>query len=128
VGNRCDECNFKVLSRLENLFSYGTLQLPNIQLELFNRLLEGYNDTLAGYKKELIRIKVDSIVNPTGAEEHSIISYTGNSADLIEGVVFLITPHELQFADEYETEAYTRILVTLQSGKTSWVYVKADSD
>ena len=103
---------------MENLFSYGTLQLSKIQQEIFNRLLEGQEDVLVGYKKELIRISVDSAINSKGSEEYSIISYTGNSSDLIEGVVYSVTNEELRCADEYETADYKRVLITLKSGKT----------
>ena len=109
---------------MEKLFSYGTLQMEKVQLELFGRTLQGYPDTLIGYKKEKIRIKVDSVVNLSGVEEHDIISYTGDYSDLIEGSVLLITPDELETADGYETEDYKRIEVTLKSGKTAWVYIK----
>ena len=109
---------------MENLFSYGTLQLSKIQEQLFNRLLEGQEDVLVGYKKELIRISVDPTINSSGSEEHSIISYTGNSSDLIEGVVYAVTNDELRRADDYETADYKRVLVTLKSGRTSWVYIK----
>jgi hypothetical protein len=112
---------------MENLFSYGTLQMEKVQLELFGRKLQGYSDVLLGYKKERIRIKVDSVVHLSGIEEHVIISYTGNSSDVIEGFVLLVTPGELQIADEYETKDYKRIEVTLKSGTTAWVYIKSDN-
>lgn len=109
---------------MENLFSYGTLQLPNVQLKLFGRLVEMTPDALVGYKKEMIRIKIDSVINSSGLEEHLIIDYTGNEADVVDGVVLSISSEELQHADEYETEDYKRIAVTMKSGKTAWVYVK----
>lgn len=34
---------------MEKLFSYGTLQLEQVQLDTFGRLLEGQADTLQGY-------------------------------------------------------------------------------
>ncbi|MGZ3853530.1 MAG: gamma-glutamylcyclotransferase family protein [Flavisolibacter sp.] len=112
---------------MENLFSYGTLQLEKVQLETFGRSLQGVPDRLMAYKIETIKIKVESVVNLSGTEEHTIITYTGNNSDVVEGVVLSITPGELVHADEYETEDYKRIQVTLQSGKRAWVYVKHDS-
>ena len=109
---------------MEKLFSYGTLQLRKVQLELFGRTLQGYADSLIGYKNEKIRIQVDSVINLSGIEEHVIISYTGNNSDVIEGMLLLVTRDELQTADAYETEDYKRIEVALKSGKTSWVYIK----
>jgi gamma-glutamylcyclotransferase (GGCT)/AIG2-like uncharacterized protein YtfP len=111
---------------MENLFSYGTLQLEQVQLELFRRTLKTEPDALVGYKKEKIKIKVESVVNLSGEEEHVIISYTGNDSDVIEGAVLSVTEDELEHADDYETNDYKRINVILQSGKSAWVYVKND--
>lgn len=111
---------------MEDLFSYGTLQLKQVQLELFGRIIPTQPDVLIGYKKEMIKIKVESVVNLSGEEEHVIISYTGLDSDVIEGVVLSITKDELIKADEYETNDYKRAEVLLQSGKTAWVYVKND--
>lgn len=101
--------------------------MPQVQMELFGRLLKGYPDILIGYKKELIKIKVDSVVATSGQEEHSIIFYTGNTSDFIEGIVLSVTPGELLTADDYETKDYKRVEVILQSGKKSWVYVKSNN-
>ena len=84
-------------------------------------------DALVGYKKGKIKIKVESVVNLSGEEEHVIISYSGNDSDVIEGTVLSITEDELERADEYETDDYKRIRVTLRSGKQAWVYVSARS-
>jgi len=113
---------------MENLFSYGTLQLEQVQLELFKRTIRTEPDALVGYKKEKIKIKVESVVNLSGEEEHVIISYSGNDSDLVEGAVLSITPDELDRADEYETDDYKRVKVTLRSGRSSWVYVKNDKE
>ncbi|HEY6955375.1 MAG TPA: gamma-glutamylcyclotransferase family protein [Flavisolibacter sp.] len=112
---------------MESLFSYGTLQLEKVQWETFGRTLDGVPDRLVAYKKETIKIRVESVVNLSGTQEHTIIGYTGNNSDVVEGVVLSITPGELIHADEYETEDYKRIKVTLQSGKKAWAYVKHDS-
>lgn len=110
---------------MENLFSYGTLQLANVQQELFGRLVHTVPDALGGYKKAKIKIRVEYV---TGfrEEEHVIISYSGNELDIVDGIVLSITEKELKEADEYETDDYKRIEVTLRSGKSAWVYVKND--
>jgi gamma-glutamylcyclotransferase (GGCT)/AIG2-like uncharacterized protein YtfP len=113
---------------MENLFSYGTLQLQRVQLELFGRTVATIPDALVGYKKEMIKIKVESVVSVSGEEEHVIISYTGNSSDIIEGAILSITQDELNEADKYETNDYKRIKADLQSGKTAWVYVKNNKE
>ena len=41
----------------ENLFSYGTLQLQSVQLNIFGRILEGVPDVLTGYKITLVKIE-----------------------------------------------------------------------
>ena len=45
--------------------------------------------------------------------------------DEVNGIVFDISPEELQQADEYEVEDYKRISVQLRSGTHAWVYVSA---
>jgi gamma-glutamylcyclotransferase (GGCT)/AIG2-like uncharacterized protein YtfP len=111
---------------MENLFSYGTLQSKEVQQELFGRSPEAHADCLAGYKKESIKIKLDSNSNSRSVEEHVAIIYSGNDLDIIEGLVLSVSLNELEITDEYETNDYKRIQVTLQSGKASWVYVKND--
>lgn len=113
---------------MENLFSYGTLQLEQVQLELFGRTIFTQADVLMGYKKEMIKIKVESVVKLSGEEEHVVIIYTGRNSDVIEGVILSVTQDELLRADEYETNDYKRVEVTLQSGKSAWVYVKNDKE
>jgi gamma-glutamylcyclotransferase (GGCT)/AIG2-like uncharacterized protein YtfP len=49
----------------------------------------------------------------------------GAQSDQIAGTVFEITSEELAAADRYEVSDYKRIAVTLASGRTAWVYVKA---
>jgi hypothetical protein len=112
---------------MEKLFSYGTLQLTRVQLELFGRTLKMEPDVLIGYKKERIKIKLDTVVNVSGEEEHVIISYTGNDSDMVEGMVLSLAPGELKHTDDYETNDYKRVEVVLRSGRSSWVYVKSDN-
>jgi len=83
---------------------------------------------LIGFKREKIRIKVESVVDVSGEEEHVIISYSGNDSDVIEGMVLSITQDELQHADNYETDDYKRTSVMLRSGKSAWVYIKNDKE
>ena len=85
---------------MENLFSYGTLQLEKVQFETFGRTLEGIPDRLIAYKIESIKIKVESVVNLSGKEDHTIITYTGNNSDVVDGVVLIITTGEHVNADE----------------------------
>ena len=40
----------------------------------------------------------------------------------VAGTVFMIRPDELAILDDYETDAYLRVQITLRSGLVAWVY------
>ena len=111
----------------EYLFSYGTLQLEQVQRETFGRTLEGNADEMVGYAQTMVKIDDPQVVATSGKTHHPIVAYTGNAADRVEGTVFAITPEELAHADEYEVDAYRRDRVKLASGLSAWVYVNAQS-
>jgi hypothetical protein len=73
---------------LVRLFSYGTLQQPEVQIGTFGRLLTGEPDTLRGYVLRPLRITVDRVVALSGAEVHSIACRSGDPADLVQGMAF----------------------------------------
>ena len=106
----------------QKLFSYGTLQLKNVQKETFGRNLVGEKDILLGYKLENLKIKDPSVLEISEAKTHPIIRFTGTNVDVVEGTVFEVTSDELLEADNYEVEDYKRIEVILKSGIKSWVY------
>jgi len=110
---------------MPRLFSYGTLQYEKVQLDTFGRLLKGEADVLHCYKLSKIEIKDAEVLASSGETHHPIISFTGNVADSVKGMVFEITEAELQQADEYEVDDYKRISVQLESGKSAWVYISA---
>jgi hypothetical protein len=105
------------------LFSYGTLQLPEVQRATFGRLLEGTADTLAGYRLQPLVITDPDVVSTSGLAVHTIACPTGDEADRIDGVVFAITEAELAACDDYETDAYARAELKLRSGRRAFVYV-----
>ncbi len=109
----------------EYLFSYGTLQLEPVQLATFGRPLPGRPDVLPGFEQSLIEIDDDATVRLSGKAQHAIVRYTGRPSDNVSGTVYELTPEEVQSADTYEVDAYTRVAVTLQSGLRAWVYVDA---
>jgi gamma-glutamylcyclotransferase (GGCT)/AIG2-like uncharacterized protein YtfP len=43
----------------------------------------------------------------------------------IKGMVFEITPEELEQADAYEVDAYKRERISLLSGDEAWAYVSS---
>jgi hypothetical protein len=107
----------------EYLFSYGTLQKPNVQLELFGRLLNGMQDVLEYYKLVDIEI-MDEKFLATGADKHQkTLTHSTDPNDVIEGMVFEISPTELVLADNYEPVNYKRIKVRFRSGKEAWIYI-----
>ncbi len=97
---------------MHKLFTYGTLRDPATQERLLGRTLgDGLPDTLRGYRlAKLTGIHfVYSILQP-------------QSGSTVDGVLFEVTPDELEQLDEYEGEAYQRISVTLVSKTRAWVY------
>ena len=48
-----------------------------------------------------------------------------NPKETVAGMVYFITPSELEAADSYEVSDYRRIRVRLVSGREAWVYVKS---
>jgi GNAT superfamily N-acetyltransferase/gamma-glutamylcyclotransferase (GGCT)/AIG2-like uncharacterized protein YtfP len=94
------------------LFSYGTLQQEDVQWSTFGRLLEGQPDELPGFEPS------------TSVTQDANVILNGRADSRVAGVVFEVTEAELAAADEYEQRAkYTRIAVTLASGKAAWVYI-----
>lgn len=108
------------------LFSYGTLQLPDVQRATYGRLLDGRPDALTGYTLRPLAISDPEVVRISGLAVHSIAVRTGDPADRIAGTVFALTPAELAATDAYEVDVYGRVAVTLESGETAFVYVGPD--
>lgn len=105
------------------LFSYGTLQNEQVQLDTFNRLLHGVPDELLGFSIRSVEITDMAVLKSSGQRFHPMAVISTNPDDLIKGSVFAITPEELQHADSYEVKDYRRIKVTLVSGKQAWIYI-----
>ncbi|MBS9779293.1 MAG: gamma-glutamylcyclotransferase [Moraxellaceae bacterium] len=110
---------------MEKLFSYGTLQLENVQKETFGRILTGTKDSLIGYILSEVKIKDKEVIRKSGIDIHPILKFTGNPNDKVEGTIFSITAEELQQADDYEVEEYTRKKARFQSGVKAWIYADA---
>jgi hypothetical protein len=107
------------------LFSYGTLQLPDVQRSTYGRLLEGRPDMLAGFALQPLVISDPEVVRVSGLAVHTVAQPTGDSTDRVSGTVFALTPEELAATDAYETD-YVRIEVTLASGTRAFLYVGRD--
>ena len=102
-----------VKSATTYLFSYGTLQEPDVQKMIFARVLKGNKDVLKSHA--ISEVMVGGLY-PTIRESQ-------DSEDRVEGYVYVIREEELPLVDTYEGEAYRRKKVVLESGVNAWVYV-----
>jgi gamma-glutamylcyclotransferase (GGCT)/AIG2-like uncharacterized protein YtfP len=106
------------------LFSYGTLQLDSVQLATFSRRLVGVADRLPGYR--LTRVP---IIDPQRAKVHGTSHYANvvpadTSTAEVSGTLLEINDAELDLVDGYERlDGYSRIQVTVASGRRAWLYV-----
>ena len=113
---------------MKKLFTYGTLQQENVQLETFGRKLKGTKATLTSYVVSQIKIKDKNVIMVSGSNMHPILKFTGNILDEVHGTVFDITKNELVKADKYEVEEYHRVLIKLKSGQIAWAYTISKED
>jgi hypothetical protein len=108
------------------LFSYGTLQRRDVQLSTYGRPLDGSPDALLGYKLEVLPDRDPDAVRISGTRTHMVARRTGDPADRIPGVVFLLTAEELAQTDQYEGSDYDRAELPLASGRLAFVYVEPE--
>lgn len=109
----------------QRLFSYGTLQNPDVQRATFGRVLHGEADALVGYRRRLLKIEDAQVVATSGQAYHPIVERSDDAADTVAGTVFAISAEELARADAYEVDDYRRVEAALASGGRAWVYVRA---
>ena len=107
------------------LFSYGTLQQPEVQLANYARLLTGTPDVLSGYRLAPLHITDPYVVKVSGKAVHTIARASASANDRIDGSEFELSEEELAATDAYEVDVYARVEVTLGSGRKAWVYVGA---
>ena len=105
------------------LFSYGTLQDPEVQLDTFGRLLTVEDDILPGYTVDYAEIDDPRDADGSGLSVHPVVRATGNPLDKVLGKVLWVSENELDAADEFQVELYRRVEVHLASGRAAWVYV-----
>ena len=106
------------------LFSYGSLQNPELQKKIFGREFKGSQDVLQGYRLSSITVKEETAIALSGKESHPIVVISKNAADNICGTVFEVSDRELLLADSYEAINYRRVKEKLASGNEAWVYVE----
>ena len=96
----------------EKIFLYGILVEAEIQRQVLGRVLENVPDKLFGYKRSQISIE---------NEEYPVIVPDPSSS--VSGIVVNVDEIELSKIDEYETTAYKREKVKLESNAEVWVYI-----
>jgi hypothetical protein len=109
------------------LFSYGTLQLREVQLANYGRELDGSPDALIGYRMIVLPDRDPNAVRISGTKTHFVVRRTGNPEDRVPGMVYLLTANELAETDRYEGTDYGRAELALESGRRALVYVEPDS-
>ncbi|OXA93111.1 gamma-glutamylcyclotransferase family protein [Flavobacterium hercynium] len=105
---------------MEQLFSYGTLRSKEVQMRLFNKTLTSTPDQLLGYKLKSLKIEEEF-----GMADYVVVVPSDNHEDTIHGVVFNVTTEDLAKVDLFESNAYRRVSVKLNSGITAWVYMES---
>lgn len=108
---------------MPKLFSYGTLQKEQVQLETFGRILQGAKDILSGYQLNILEITDPEVLRKSGQKYHPVLTFSGNDNHEVEGVLFEVTEGEILQADEYEVNDYKRIETVFKSGKIGFIYV-----
>lgn len=95
------------------LFSYGTLQDPEVQEQLFGRKLKAEPDELLGYE----------LSSQKAYGQYPQIAKAQNAHAKVVGLALELSDKDLEHADHYEGPEYTRISIRLKSGKQAWAYV-----
>ncbi len=106
------------------LFSYGTLQKEQVQIETFGRLLLGKKDKLIGYRLGYVEITDPEVLRKSGQKYHPILKFSADKKDMVQGVLFEVTEEEILLADEYEVDDYQRIETTFESGAKGFIYIE----
>ncbi|MFP3834151.1 gamma-glutamylcyclotransferase family protein [Chryseobacterium sp. SIMBA_028] len=108
---------------MPHLFSYGTLQKEQVQLETFGRILQGKKESLSGYTLRMLEITDPEVLRKSGQKYHPVLEFSGNEQDQVEGMLFEVTENEILQADEYEVDDYKRIETIFKSGEKGFIYV-----
>jgi hypothetical protein len=62
---------------MPHLFSYGTLQKEQVQLETFGRILQGDQDILIGYRLKMLEIINSEVLRKSSQKFHPILKFSG---------------------------------------------------
>jgi hypothetical protein len=69
---------------MPDLFSYGTLQKEQVQIETFGRILQGDQDILIGYRLEMLEITDSEVLRKSSQKFHPILKFSGNPEDEVK--------------------------------------------
>lgn len=58
------------------LFSYGTLQKEQVQMETFGRLLNGQRDILTGYRLNMLEVTDPEVLRKSNQKYHPILEFS----------------------------------------------------
>ena len=89
------------------LFTYGTLKDEVVQLRVFGRKPKSKEAKLKGY-----RIALEKVIEPSDQVD-----------GFVAGLLLRVSNLELFNADVYETQAYKRIMVSVNPRTKAWVYI-----
>lgn len=98
------------------LFVYATLKSKWLREHIISEDVPMESDSLSGYKEVFV-----------GKEKWATLKKTLPSRK-VHGEVLEVTREELRKFDNYESSVYTRIRVTLDSGRVAWVYIMKQRD
>ena len=76
-----------------------------------------------GHRLERLPDRDPEAVRISGLKSHFVIRPTGNEADRVPGMVYLLNKQELEATDRYEGSDYRRVVLELESGRCAFVYV-----
>ena len=85
------------------------------------------SDSLSYYELGFITITDPSVLAISQQNQHTIIHFSGNPNDKVNGVVLKITEAELLNFDKYETSDYQRVSVCLDSGITCYIRITSNT-
>lgn len=111
----------------ERIFSFGTLQLDQVQRGLFGRPVPTTPDSLSGARIGELRILDPEVIAMSGKDIHPALELTDEPTDVVAGAVLDVTPAELAAADHYERVSYRRVSVILDSGLQAWAYIPKEA-
>lgn len=107
------------------VFSYGALQIAELQRSILGRVFPAEADILPGFTADYAEMADPRFAELTGTSTHAVLRRTGDPRDKVIGSVYRFTEDELDAADQFEVAMFRREQVVLASGRTAWVYLSS---